>query len=130
VSEVLIEGVGELGEADGVAGELADVVDGELLARLTDRARAGGLRLVGEGGLLAQLAKTVIEAGLEGEMDGHLGYDKHDPAGRDGGDSRNGSRAKTLLPKPVRSRLRCPGIGTRASSPVWSQASAAPVGCR
>lgn len=97
MSEVLIEGVAELGEADGVAGELVDVVDGELLAQLTDRARAGGLRLVGEGGLLAQLAKTVIEAGLEGEMDDHLGYGRHDPAGRNGGNSRNGCRTKTLL---------------------------------
>jgi transposase-like protein len=92
-----VEGVAEFGEADGVAGELADAVDGELLAQLTERARAGGLRLVGEGGLLAQLAKTVIEAGLEGEMDDHLGYERHDPAGRNGGNSRNGTRAKTLL---------------------------------
>lgn len=27
----------------------------------------------------------------------HLGYDKHDPAGRNGGNSRNGTRAKTVL---------------------------------
>src|SRR5436305_14948442 len=30
-------------------------------------------------------------------MDAHLGYVKHDPAGRDGGNSRNGHRAKTVL---------------------------------
>ena len=30
-------------------------------------------------------------------MDVHLGYAKHDPAGRDGGNSRNGVRAKTVL---------------------------------
>ena len=30
-------------------------------------------------------------------MDAHLGYEKHDPAGRDGGNSRNGYRAKTVL---------------------------------
>ena len=29
-------------------------------------------------------------------MDDHLGYGKHDPAGRDGGNSRNGHRAKTV----------------------------------
>ncbi|MDA3642388.1 transposase, partial [Mycobacterium xenopi] len=27
----------------------------------------------------------------------HLGYAKHDPAGRDGGNSRNGARTKTVL---------------------------------
>lgn len=97
MSEVLVDGTVEMPVATCDAGEPLVELDDELLARLTDRARAGGLRLVGEGGLLAQLAKTVIEAGLEGEMDDHLGYDKHDPAGRDGGNSRNGTRAKTLL---------------------------------
>jgi transposase-like protein len=29
-------------------------------------------------------------------MDDHLGYAKHDPAGRDGGNSRNGTRTKQL----------------------------------
>jgi len=38
-----------------------------------------------------------LEAALEAEMDAHLGYDKHDPAGRNGGNSRNGKRGKTLL---------------------------------
>jgi transposase-like protein len=31
------------------------------------------------------------------EMDDHLGYSRHDPAGREGGNSRNGHRAKTVL---------------------------------
>ena len=39
----------------------------------------------------------VVEGALEGEMDDHLGYSKHDPAGRNSGNSRNGHRAKTLL---------------------------------
>ncbi len=39
----------------------------------------------------------VVEGALEGELDDHLGYSKHDPAGRDGGNSRNGHRAKTVI---------------------------------
>ena len=39
----------------------------------------------------------VVEGALEGELDDHLGYAKHDPEGRDGGNSRNGYRAKTVL---------------------------------
>ena len=39
----------------------------------------------------------MIEAALEEEMTEHLGYDKHDPAGRNRGNSRNGTRAKTVL---------------------------------
>jgi transposase-like protein len=53
--------------------------------------------LTGEGGLLQQLTKTVLESALEGEITDHLGYDKHDPAGKDGGNSRNGTRSKTVL---------------------------------
>jgi transposase-like protein len=53
--------------------------------------------LTGEGGLLARLTKTVLEASLEGEMDGHVGYAKHDPAGRNNGNSRNGTRTKTVI---------------------------------
>ena len=39
----------------------------------------------------------VIEGALEGELDDHLGDGKHDPEGRDGGNSRNGRRAKTVI---------------------------------
>jgi transposase-like protein len=43
------------------------------------------------------LTKVVVESALEGEMDDHLGYGKHVPAGRNGGNSRNGTRPKTLV---------------------------------
>ena len=69
----------------------------ELARQLAERARAEGLALTGPGGLLGRLTKVVLEGALEGEMDAHLGYAKHDPAGRDGGNSRNGHRAKTVL---------------------------------
>ncbi|MBV8401540.1 MAG: transposase, partial [Acetobacteraceae bacterium] len=79
---------------DGVGLSAADE---QLIRELTDRARTGGLRLTGEGGLLGKLTKMVIESALEGELDDHLGYEKNDPAGRDGGNSRNGYRAKTVI---------------------------------
>src|ERR1700722_14732891 len=69
----------------------------QLLRELTERARAGGLKLTGEGGLLGKLTKMVVEGALEGELDDHLGYAKDDPAGRNGGNSRNGHRAKTVI---------------------------------
>ena len=75
---------------------------------LSDRARAEGLRLTGEGGLLGRLTKLVVESSLEGEMDDHLGYGKHDPVGRDGGNSRNGRRPKTLLTEAGPVRIEVP----------------------
>ena len=71
--------------------------DEQVLRELTERARAGGLKLTGEGGLPGKLTKMVVEGALEGELDDHLGYGKHYPACRDGGNSRNGHRAKTVL---------------------------------
>ena len=76
---------------------LREATNDELVAQLAARARAEGLQLTGEGGLLSQLTKRVVESALEGELDDHLGYGKHDPTGRDGGNSRNGRRAKTVL---------------------------------
>jgi putative transposase len=55
--------------------------DEQLPRELTERARAGGLRLTREGGLLGRLTKMVVEGALEGELDDHLGYEKNDPAG-------------------------------------------------
>ena len=40
--------------------------DEQVLRELTDRARVGGLRLTGEGGLLGKLTKMVVEGVLEG----------------------------------------------------------------
>jgi len=79
---------------DGVQPDAAEL---ELARQLAGRARAGGLSLTGPGGLLGRLTKVVLEGALEGEMDAHLGYARHDPAGRDGQNSRNGHRAKTVL---------------------------------
>jgi putative transposase len=69
----------------------------ELAEELVARARAEGVELVGPGGLLIDLTKTVLETALEVEMDDHLGYAKHAPEGRDKGNSRNGIRSKTVL---------------------------------
>ena len=60
-------------------------------------AKERGLDITGPDGLLKLLTRTVLETALEEEMADHLGYDKHDPAGRDGGNSRNGTREKTVI---------------------------------
>jgi transposase-like protein len=84
-------------EQAATATAIAEALDPVLVARLAAQARAQGVQLLGRGGVLQQLTKRFLEAALEAEMDEHLGYDKHHPAGRNGGNSRNGRRAKTLL---------------------------------
>src|SRR4029077_8293817 len=53
--------------------------------------------LLGPDGLLSQVTRAVLERALAEEMTGHLGYEKHDPAGRGSGNSRNGTTPKTVL---------------------------------
>ena len=77
---------------------VTDEVDQQELAQqLLAQAKEQGVELVGPDGLLNQLTKNVLETALDAEMREHLGYDKHDAAGRDSGNSRNGTRAKTVL---------------------------------
>ena len=61
------------------------------------RAQAQGAELLGPDGLLSQVTKAVLERALGEELTAHLGYEKHDPAGRGSGNSRNGSTPKRLL---------------------------------
>jgi putative transposase len=69
----------------------------QLAEQLLAQAKEQGVELVGPNGLLNQLTKNVLETALDAEMSEHLGYDKHDPAGRGSGNSRNGTRPKTVL---------------------------------
>jgi transposase-like protein len=69
----------------------------QLAEQLLAQAKEQGVDLVGPNGLLNQLTKNVLETALEAEMSEHLGYDKHDPVGRGSGNSRNGTRSKTVL---------------------------------
>jgi transposase-like protein len=69
----------------------------EVAREMVRAAKAQGLSLTGPGGLLKQLTKTVVEVSLEEEMTEHLGYSKHEVAGRESGNSRNGTRTKTVI---------------------------------
>jgi hypothetical protein len=65
----------------------------QLAQQLMEAAQADGVELVGPD----KLTKSVLAIALEAEMSEHLGYDHHDTAGRNSGNSRNGSRTKPVL---------------------------------
>ncbi len=79
----------------GLSGPSAEEL--AIARELVRSARARGVAMTGPAGLLQALTKTVIETALDEEMAEHLGYDKHDPVGRGSGNSRNGTRSKTVL---------------------------------
>jgi transposase-like protein len=90
---------GDLADRDEMVEPMTtDIVDQkELAEQLLEQAKEQNIELVGPDGLLGRLTKNVLETALDAEMSEHLGYEKHDPAGRNSGNSRNGTRAKTVL---------------------------------
>ena len=106
-------------------------MDEQVARDLVERARSEGAQLVGPGGLLSGLTKTVLETALEVEMEDHLGYAKHAPAGRDKGNSRNGSRSKTVLTEVGEVEIDVPRDREGSVRTADRQeAAAAPVRCR
>jgi putative transposase len=73
------------------------LVDDQLADDLIAQAQAEGVELLGDGGLLQQMTKAVLERALAEELTDHLGYEEGDPAGRGSGNSRNGFTSKRLL---------------------------------
>src|SRR6266571_2186754 len=47
-------------------------------------------------GKLKRFVKAVLERAMNAELTHHLGYEKHDPAGNNSGNSRNGTSSKTV----------------------------------
>src|SRR5512141_1757558 len=72
-------------------------LDAEQAEALIEQARQQGVELLGEGGLLKQMTKAVLERALAEELTDHLGYETGDPAGNGTGNSRNGYTPKRLL---------------------------------
>ena len=52
--------------------------------------------IIGDNGLLKQRTKALLERAMQAEMTDHLGYEKHDPAGKNSAHSSNGATTKTL----------------------------------
>jgi len=52
--------------------------------------------IVRESGLLKHLTKTLLERATDAEFTNHLGYEKHDRAGNNSGNSRNRATRKTV----------------------------------
>ena len=101
--------------AEEAAGEAAMQDWAELLV---ERARAEGVELTGDGGLLTGLVRQVLQTGLEAEMADHLGYERHAVEGRGSGNSRNGSSPKRVTTEIGEIDLRVPRDRAGTFEPV------------
>jgi len=69
-------------------------------------------------GLFDEIKRRLMERMLEGEMDAHLGYDKHSVAGNNSGNSRNGHRKKTVLTETGKVEVSVPRDRESTFEPV------------
>ena len=98
----------DLGFLEEVGDRLAgEVIDGLLAGARTEE------EIVGPGGVLAQLAKGLVERALSAELTEHLGYEPHQEPPGGSGNTGNGSMPKTLAtehgPVPIGTRRDCEG---------------------
>ena len=70
-------------------------IDSKLIDMLIKNA-GNPMEIFSENGLMKQLKKAIVERIMEGELTTELGYEKHDNAGNNSGNSRNGYTEKTL----------------------------------
>ena len=87
-------------------------------AALVEQARADGVELTGDGGLLTGLVRQVLQTGLEVEMTDHVGYEPHAAEGRGSGNSRNGSYPKTVTTEIGKVQLQVPRDRNGTFDPV------------
>ena len=109
--------------------ESTEALDGELVPleasslrdwaeRLVAQARDEGLALTGEGGLLTDLMRHVLQTGLEVEMADHLGYERGSAPPGGAGNARNGAYDKTVRTEIGEVELRVPRDRAGTFEPV------------
>jgi putative transposase len=91
--------------------ELAEEVKALLPDELIDELLAGARteeEIAGQGGLLSQLTKRLVERAMEVELTDHLGYEPHQEPPGGAGNTRNGSTSKTLITESGQVRIDTP----------------------
>lgn len=73
--------------------------------------------ILGEGGVLKDLTKRLVERALEGEMTHHLGYTPNAPEGKNTGNSRNGKGSKTVIGESGAMEIQVPRDRTAEFEP-------------
>ena len=107
---------------------LADGGLDEIAEALVAQARADGVALTGDGGLLGGLIQRVLEGALDAEMSEHLGYGPYAVEGRNSGNSRNGFYPKTVRTEVGDVRIEVPRDRNGSFEPVSVRSGS--VACR
>ena len=107
------------------------LLDQGFLDELMDPVDEGGVQLTGAGGLLPELVKRVLEAGLQAELTDHLGYESMTRRVTGRATPATGPPGDGWEPRSVIWSWRRRGTATAPSSRGWSRrANAGPVAFR
>jgi putative transposase len=104
------------------------LIDQQTMDAVLAQVKGDGLRLTGPGGFLSELVKAVLERGLQAELAEHLGYGKHEAAGRNSGNSRNGHAPKTVQTEVGPIDVRVPRDRAGTFTPVMLPKNARRLG--
>lgn len=105
-------------EDDMAAEPGAPVLDDAMVDALMARVDAEGFELLGPDGVLTELTSKLLKAALDGEVTGHLGSEKDDPAGIGTSNSRNGHSSKMVLTESGSIPIRVPRDRNGTFDPV------------
>jgi putative transposase len=94
-------------DADPLADRVKELLPNELIDQLMAGA-ASGEEITGQGGLLGQLTKRMVERAMEVELTDHLGFEPHQEPPGGAGNTRNGSTPKTLITEHGEVRIDTP----------------------
>src|SRR5579875_3147148 len=89
-------GAARRSDPDPLADRVKELLPDELIDQLMAGAKTGE-EITGQGGLLSQLTKRMVERAMEVELTDHLGYEPHTEPPGGAGNTRNGSTPKRLL---------------------------------
>jgi len=84
-------------EREKVRATAREALTPESMDELMVKVRSDGVELLGEGGLLGELTKKILERAIAEELTDHVGYEIGDRAGHRSGNSRNGTTPKRVL---------------------------------
>jgi putative transposase len=107
---------------------VADLIDARAMDTVLAKIKGDGVRLTGPGGFLSELVKAVLERGLQAELTEHLGYGRHEAAGKGSGNSRNGATPKTVQTEVGPIDVRVPRDRAGTFTPVMLPKNARRLG--
>ena len=105
----------EAAARDAARKAVGDLVDAKAMDAVLAQIKGDGLRSDRAGRVPVRAAQGGPGAGLAAELTEHLGYDRHDAAGRGSGNSRNGSTPKTVETEVGPVVWTCRGTGRARS---------------